>query len=122
MPETESRNLYDRLRTMPGRTKLFLATGVVLLVLVFVFKGCSGVEIEEEEAVAAARAEIDFEPERTEARVLRQGIGAQPVWMVVFTVRDPEGGREDFLHHAAVEVDVRTGEVLEVNVIKSDRG
>ena len=122
MPEPESRNLFDRFRSVPGRTKLLLATGAVLAVSFLFFQSCSGVEITEEEAVATARAEIDFEPERTEARVLRQGIPTRPVWVVVFTVPDPEGGSDDFLRHAAVWVDAGTGEVLDVEISQPDDG
>lgn len=128
MPEPESdsnpkpRRPLDRLRAMPRQTRLLVAVGAVLAVLFIFFRGCSGVEISEEDAVATARAQIDFEPERIEARVLRQGIPAQPMWVVVFIVQDPEGGRDDFLHHAAVRVHASTGELLDVEVFKSDGG
>lgn len=122
MPEPESRSLFDRLRSMPGRTKLLLAVGALLAVSFLFFRSCSGIEITEEDAVATARAEIDFEPERTEARVLRQGIPTRPVWVVVFTVPDPEGGRNDFLRHAAVWVDARTGELIDVEISEPDDG
>ncbi len=121
-PQPEPRRPLDRLKAMPRPTRLLLVTGVVLAILFVFFQGCSGVEISEEDAVATARAEIDFEPERTHARVLRQGIPAQPVWVVVFIVQDPEGGRDDYLHHAAVRVHASTGEVLDVEVFKSDGG
>ena len=122
MPEPESRNLFDRLRSMPGRTKLLLAVGVLLAVSFLFFRSCSGIEITEEDAVATARAEIDFEPAETKARVLRQGIPTRPVWVVVFTVPDPEGGRNEFLRHAAVRVDARTGELLDVEISQPDDG
>lgn len=122
MPEPESRNLFDRFRSVPGRTKLLLATGAVLAISLIFFRGCSGVEVSEEDAVATARAEIDFEPERTEARVLRQGFPTRPVWVVVFTVPDPEGGRDDFLRRAAVWVDAGTGELIDVEISEPDDG
>lgn len=128
MPEPESdsnpepRRPLDRLRAMPRQTRLLVAVGVVLAVLFVFFRGCSGVEISEEDAVATARAQIDFEPERTEARVLRQGIPTRPVWVVVFTVPDPEGGRNDFLRHAAVWVDASSGELIDVEISEPDDG
>lgn len=122
MPEPESRNLFDRLKAMPRQTKLLVAVGAVLAISLIFFRSCSGIEISEEDAVATARAEIDFEPERTEARVLRQGIPTRPVWVVVFTVSDPEGGRNDFLRHAAVRVDARTGELIDVEISEPDDG
>lgn len=122
MPEPESRTFFDRLKAMPRQTKLLVAVGAVLAVSFIFFRSCSGIEISEEDAVATARAEIDFEPERTEARVLRQGIPTRPVWVVVFTVPDPEGGRNDFLRHAAVRVDARTGELIDVEISEPDDG
>lgn len=122
MPEPESRTFFDRLKAMPRQTKLLVAVGAVLVVSFIFFRSCSGIEISEEDAVATARAEIDFEPERTEARVLRQGIPTRPVWVVVFTVPDPEGGRNDFLRHAAVRVDARTGELIDVEISEPDDG
>lgn len=128
MPEPESdsnpgpRRPLDRLRAMPRQTKLLVAVGAVLVVSLVSFQSCSGIEISEEDAVATARAEIDFEPERTEARVLRQGFPPAPVWVVVFTVPDPEGGRNDFLRHAAVRVDARTGELIDVEISEPDDG
>lgn len=122
MPEPESRTFFARLKAMPRQTKLLVAVGAVLAVSFIFFRSCSGIEISEEDAVATARAEIDFEPERTEARVLRQGIPTRPVWVVVFTVPDPEGGRNDFLRHAAVRVDARTGELIDVEISEPDDG
>lgn len=122
MSEPESRNFINRLKAMSRQTKLLVAVGVVLALSLIFFRGCSGVEISEEDAVATARAQIDFEPERTEARVLRQGIPTRPVWVVVFTVPDPEGGRNDFLRHAAVWVDAGSGELLDVEISEPNDG
>ena len=122
MSEPGSRNFLDRLKAMPRQTKLLVAVGVVLALSLIFFRSCSGIEISEEDAVATARAQIDFEPERTEARVLRQGIPTRPVWVVVFTVPDPEGGRNDFLRHAAVWVDASSGELLDVKISEPNDG
>ena len=128
MTESDSRSPLNWLRAIPARTKLLVVIGIVLFVL-FVTRACTGVEITEEEAVAAARAALEqsddaFVPERTEARVLRQGIPTTVLWIVVFTVDDPdpEAGRNEFLRHAAVKVSARTGEVLEVDISEPDDG
>ena len=128
MPEPESRNPFNRLKALPGRTKLFLVVGVVLII-VFSTRACSGVKIEEEEATATALAALEqsdnaFVPERTEARILRQGIPTSSVWVVVFTVADPDpdAGRNEFLRHAAVRVDANTGKVLAVDISEPDGG
>ena len=66
--------------------------GVVLALMLWgPLRGCSGVTVEREEAVAAARLEINFEPDRVDAKLLRQGWSSTQ-WVVVFTVRDPDGG------------------------------
>ena len=46
------------------------------------------------------------------------------VWVVVFTVDDPDpdAGRNEFLRHAAVRVDASTGEVLDVDISEPDGG
>ena len=87
----------------------------------------------EQEAISIAQTALAadagaFTPERIEARVLdeayqdRQVWGGdadtalKPVWVVVFTVADPAGGRGDFLHHAAIWVDGISGEVEQITV------
>ena len=128
MPEPESRSPLNRLKAMPGRTKLFFVVGLVLVV-VFTTRTCSGVAGEEEEAVAAALAALEqsddgFVPEHTEASILRQGMPTSAVWVVVFTVADPDpdAGRNEFLRHAVVRVDANTGEVLDVDISEPDGG
>ena len=105
--------------------KKLLAIAGVLLVVVFVTRGCAGVDISKEEAVATATAAFEadedyFEPEVAEARVLRQGIPTRAVWIVVFTVPDPDGSSSEFLHHASVRIDAGNGEVLDVVITESD--
>ena len=121
-PPNEPRGLVGRLKAMPGRPLLLIAVGVILaILLVFAPGSCSGVDIEESQAIATARAELDahpdtFTPDKTETKVLRQGFPPTPYWVVVFTVRDPEGDAEDFLHHAAIWVHAGTGQIREVQV------
>ena len=131
MPEDSStpdypRGFFERLRVAPGRPLLLVAVGVILVVL-FLRGGCSGVEIEQSQAIVTARAALDehpeaFVPEATEAKLLRQGFPPTPMWVVVFTVPDPEGDAEQFLHHAAVWVHAGTGELRQINVGEPDDG
>ena len=121
-PPNGAKGRLGRLSAMPGRPLLLIAVGVVLLIVIFVVPGrCSGVDLEESQAVAAARDVLDshpdgFTPERTEAKVLRQGFPPTAMWVVVFTVPDPDGGPEDFLRHAAIWIDAGTGEVRDVQI------
>ena len=82
---------------MTPRKAIFIVAG--LLVVVFVTRGCAGVDLSREEALSIATAAFEaedgyFEPEKTEARVLRQGIPTRAVWIVVFTV-----GRSRWVPH-----------------------
>ena len=75
----------------------------------------------QEQAIAVARAALAadpraFAPEWVEARMLDWGSPPRPMWAVVFTVADPNGGRLDFLHHAAVWVDPDSGAIQQVDV------
>ena len=128
MTDSQPTNPLGRLLHLPGRTKLLIGLGLLLVVTaVFAPKNCGGADISEEQAIATARTALAarpgaFEPTKTEAKLLRQGFPAQLLWIVVFTVPDPEGSREDFLRHAAVWVDAGSGEVRQVNVTKPDEG
>lgn len=106
--------MAQRFTAIPSRTKLLIATGVVLLIIVMFFQSCQNVEVKREEALATARSRVDFagvEPERAEAKLIRQGIPTTAQWVVVFRIQDPEGGSEDFLCHASVYIDATTGEL-----------
>ena len=125
MPEDQPTRPFRRPRGKP-RTTLLIAVGLVL-VFVVVTGRCRGVDITEEQAIATAANALAadpgaFEPDKTEAKVLRQGFPPSPMWIVVFTVPDPEGGPEDFLRHAAVWVDAGSGEVRQINVSEPEEG
>ena len=120
------KGFFERLRVAPGRPLLLIAVGLILVIL-FLRGGCSGVDITEGQAINIARAELEahpeaFIPERTEAKVLRQGFPPTPMWVVVFTVPDPEGDSEQFLHHAAIWVHAGTGEIRQIEVGQPDDG
>jgi len=124
-PAERPRGLFGRALGLPGRTKLLIAVGVVLVAMVAT-RGCTGTDVSEERAVATARTALDshpraFVPEKTQARVLRQGFPSRPMWVVVFTVDGPEGGPGDFLHKADIWVDAGTGELEQVIVHDPDR-
>lgn len=120
-PEPAPGGVLRRLLPKSRPARLLVAVGALLLVVLFGFDGCSGVEVTEEQAVATARAAFEaaegsFIPERTEVRLIRRGFPPQPRWAVVFVIPDPEGGRSAYLHRAAVTVNAATGEVMEVDI------
>ena len=102
-----------RPRPTPRAGIIFVA--VLLLAALLVTRGCQDrdVRIDDEQAVATAREAIDFEPERTAVKFLRQGVRSQPAYAVSFS-RGREGEPEARL--VTVLVDAREGDVEEVNV------
>jgi hypothetical protein len=87
----------------------------VLLFAFFVARSCQEdqIRITEEQAIATAERQVDFTPENTQIRLLRQGIDTRPFWIVSLSI--PKGDSEDrFSRLALVHVDANTGEVTEV--------
>jgi hypothetical protein len=85
----------------------------VLLVAFVVAKGCvgAGSEISKEEAIRIATREVDYRPERTQVRLVRQGFQSRPYWAVSLSTLDGRGALERV---TVVLVDARTREVAEV--------
>ena len=125
-PDPRPAGLLGRIAALQSRTKLLIAVGVLLVVVaVFAPQSCGGRDVEEDQAVATARTALAaepgaFVPERTEAKLLRQGFPAKLMWVVVFSVADPEGGPEEFLHKADIWVNASTGELEQVIVHEPD--
>ncbi len=114
-------------RTLGNRKWVLVGTGMLLLIILVFFDGCSGVDVEQEDALATARAALQtapgsFEPDQSEIRLIRRGFPPRPAWAVVFTLTDPAGGRDDFLRQAAVVVDAGTGAVTEFEFIEPSDG
>jgi hypothetical protein len=93
--------------------------GVILIVALFAAallfsRGCqvSQVRLTQQQAVATAQRQIDFTPERTQVRLVRQGINAHPYWAVSFSV---PGANGTFRRLTTVRVDANTGKVAAVN-------
>ena len=88
--------------------------GVFVLALVFA-RGCqqSQVRISQEQAIVIAERQVNFEPDRTQIRMLRQGLNSKPYWIVSLSV---PGAREGtFRRLATVKISANTGKVEEVN-------
>ena len=96
---------------------------VVALVLacVLVAQTCQKdqIRLTKNQAIAKARDQITFEPDRTQIRLLRQGLGARPHWIVSMSVaarRDRGLNAQEFRKLAVVSIDANTGKVIEVRV------
>ncbi len=83
----------------------------MLLFAFFVVRGCQQDEIRvtQEQAVAIAREQVDFEPRRTQIRFLRQGLNGKPNWVVSLSI--PGANDNEFRRLAVVRIDANTGEV-----------
>lgn len=89
------------------------AVVALFVVAFFVAKGCQDREIKvsQDEAVAIATDQVDFTPEDTQVRLLRQGIERQPYWIVSLSILSPDGETYDEL--AVVRIDAGSGKVVE---------
>jgi hypothetical protein len=91
-----------------------LVIGLVL-VAAFVFaQTCQKdqVRVSKEQAIQTAREQVSFEPERTQIRMLRQGLGSNPFWIVSLSI--PGEAEDTFEQIAVVRVDANSGKVEDV--------
>jgi len=73
------------------------------------------IKVSETEAIAAATEEVDFEPERTQVRLLRQGLNSRPYWFISLSIPLVEGENPDlFSKLAVVKIDASSGNVVEI--------
>ena len=68
-----------------------------------------GEKVSSERAVELARAEVEFTPDRTQVRLVQQGIPPRAYWAVSLYDVDDAGRPTDFV---AFLVDRRTGDVI----------
>lgn len=67
--------------------------------------------LNKDQAIATARPEAGFVPERTQVRLVRQGITGHPFWAVSFSV----GGPAVYTKLTTVRIDGNTGTIAAVN-------
>jgi uncharacterized membrane protein YkoI len=93
----------------PGRIGL-LAVVVLFALTLVTARSCqqSQVRVSQERAVATAQERAGFTPERSQVRLVRQGLRGRPYWAVSLSV--PATGRV-----AVVRVDANTGAVASVD-------
>jgi len=92
-----------------------LAFLVLLGVTIFAAQSCqqSQIRFSKERAIAMARPQAGFTPERTQVRLVRQGLNGRPFWAVSFSV--PGNGPDDYAKLTTVRVDANTGRIEAVN-------
>lgn len=107
--------MWGAVSSLSRPAKLLLVLGVALLALAAsgVLRADRDIAVPAGEAVRIAQTQVDFVPEQTNVRLVRQGFATRPVWAVSLSIPSPADGRE---HErlTTVEVDARTGEVLRV--------
>jgi hypothetical protein len=71
------------------------------------------VRVSEEQAIQIARDQVSFEPERTQIRMLRQGLNSKPFWIVSLSI--PGETENTFERIAVVRLDANDGSVEEMD-------
>jgi hypothetical protein len=92
-----------------------VAVIVGVLVLAFVAaQTCqkSSIRLDQDQAIAKARQEVEFTPLRTQIRLLRQGITSRPYWVVSLSRPGERSGT--FSELAVVRINANTGKVEDV--------
>jgi hypothetical protein len=102
----------------PKKPARITRRGVIAVVALFVVtlvaaQTCqqSQIRISKERAISVARPEAGFTPQRTQVRLVRQGLNARPYWAVSLSV---PGEGDTFRRLATVRVDANTGKVAAV--------
>ena len=72
----------------------------------------SQIRFDKSQAIAKAKAEVDFTPQRTQVRLLRQGLNSKPYWIV--SLSRPGKAEGTFSELAVVRIDANTGKVADV--------
>ena len=92
-----------------------LGVAALLAVTVVAAQSCqqSQVRLSKEAAIAKARPEAGFTPERTQVRLVRQGLTGHPFWAVSFAVPAPSG--DGYAELTTVRIDANTGSIEAVN-------
>jgi hypothetical protein len=92
-----------------------LAIVVLLVATAFAAQSCqqTQVRVSKERAIATASPEAGFAPDRTQVRLVRQGLTGHPYWAVSFSV--PAESGDGYAKLTTVRVDANTGKVAAVN-------
>jgi hypothetical protein len=88
----------------------------LLLVIFVTSRSCqqSQIRLTKDQAITKAEGRIAFKPTRVQVRLLRQGVGSHPFWIVSLSI--PRKDKETFAELAVVRVDANTGKVADVRV------
>jgi hypothetical protein len=90
---------------------LLLAAVLVAALLVSRSCGETSADVSQDEAVAIAEAQVDFEPNDVKVRLQKRGFNSRPFWLVGLGLKGADGGYEQAVN---VLIDASTGAVEEV--------
>ena len=100
----------------PTKFGVVVVVGLIALAF-FVARGCQNnqIKVSQDDAVAIAEDQIDFQSESTQIRLLRQGLDRHPYWVVSLSIPfntpdDPRGFRQ----LAVVRIDATNGDVASI--------
>ena len=87
---------------------------MVLAITFVVAQTCqkSQIRLNKNQAITTAEHQVSFTPERTQVRLLRQGLNSRPYWIV--SLSTPGTQRGTFHNLAVVKIDANTGKVQDV--------
>lgn len=100
---------------LTARGPKWLRAGVIVSVLVLAFvasQTCqkSSIRLDKNQAIAKAKAQVDFTPKHTQIRLLRQGVPSKPFWIVSLSRPGKQPGTFSAL--AVIRIDANTGKVV----------
>jgi hypothetical protein len=104
---------------LTARGPKWLRVGVVVSVLLLAFVAAqtcqkSSIRLNKDQAIAKAEEQVSFTPQRTQIRMLRQGVPSKPFWIVSLSRRGKAA--DSFSSLAVVRIDANTGKVVSVRV------
>jgi hypothetical protein len=88
-----------------------LVVGLFAICLV-VAAGCQRrqIRITKETAIATATREADFRPQRTQVRLVRQGLNGRPFWAISLSIPNKSG--KGYQRVSVARVDANTGKLV----------
>lgn len=86
---------------------------VVLLVALLVSRSCGRTvtKVNQDQAIAIAKQQIDFTPNNVMVRILKRGFRSEPFWAVSLSQKQPDG---QLANVTVVVVNATTGEISEI--------
>jgi hypothetical protein len=72
----------------------------------------SSIRLNKNQAIAKAERQVDFEPQRTQVRLLRQGLASKPYWIVSLSRPGKRAGT--FSELAVVRINANNGKIESV--------